>query len=264
MLPAPVTKQETATNQTNPLSAIVGVDVLKWDDCTYRLMSFLCPNCGARHFRVARQSGAFYSLYIPPDHFEASDFEAYCRELHENMQFDRGYILTEVRAIVSERNGTDGITSDGSYLDQLMDFARLRLRALADSGDLKRIEDGSPRSRRDRALMLAFELGYAASDLRLRDYEDAIYEGWRQQEAREQGREAAVRAKERTTRKTRAAIKVAALELYGSQPGLVRNDAATARAIEKLHLPDLCRNGRGIGSAAIQKHLRALRASDAL
>jgi hypothetical protein len=80
-------------------------------------------------------------------------------------------------------------------------------------------------------------------------YEDAIYEGWRLQEGRENGREAARQAKARTTRRTRDAIKAAALDLYKSNPNLVRNDAATARAIEVMRLPDLCRNGQPIGSS---------------
>ncbi len=249
---------ESSGPNNSPLCDVAGVDPIEWDDSSYYLLTFQCPRCSASHYRVSRHSGVFYSLYVPPDDFEPAGSEDFCREIHENMQFDRSYVLDELRALISEHNCSSGIQTDGSYLDQLMDFSRLRLRALNDTGDLARLERGIPKSSRDRAVTLAFELGYAASELRMRPYEAAIVEGWRLQEGREVGREAAALAKQRSTRKTREAIKAAALELYSSHPALSRNDAATAREIEGMHLDALCRNGRAIGSAAIVKHLRAL------
>jgi hypothetical protein len=242
------------------MTPVSGVVAIVLDDSSYELMGFKCPECGRQHYRVARWAGAFFSLYIPPPGFEAEDFPAYCQDLHENLRFDHGEVLTETKALISEHNSRDGIESDGSYLDQLMDFARLRLKALDRTGHLQLIEKGKASSPEELAVVMAFELGYAASELRLKDqYEDAIYEGLRLQEGRETGREAAADAKRRATRQTRDAIRKAALALYEQNPALLRNDAATAREIERQHLPALCRHGQtSIGADAIGKHLRAL------
>jgi hypothetical protein len=179
------------------------------------------------------------------------------------MSIDAKAILQGVRGLLRECNTPHGIQTDGSYLSQLQDFARLRLIQL--KRPLTRLETGEIKTAQERAIVAAFELGFAASELRMKDvYEDAIYEGWRLQEGRDNGREAARQAKARTTRRTRDAIKAAALDLYKSNPNLVRNDAATARAIEVMRLPDLCRNGQPIGSSAIVKHLRNLHRSEKL
>jgi hypothetical protein len=228
------------------------------DECEYVLNAYVCSNCGHTHYRVCRFAGAFYSAYLPPDDFEPAGFEDFVRDIHETMSLDARPILADVRGLLNECNSRWGIETDGSYLSQLQDFARLRLKLLR--GPLSRIEGEGPMKAQDKLILAAFELGFAASELRLKDgYEDAIFEGWRLQEGREHGREAAAVAKAKQTKTTRAAIKTAARALHADDPELARNDAATARVIASMHLPALCRHGQtSIGSAAIVKHLRAL------
>lgn len=234
------------------------------DDSEYVLNVYVCSRCGRTHYRVCRFAGAFYSAYLPPDDFEPSHFEDFVRSIHGTMSLDVRAILSEVRGLLNECNSRMGIETDGSYLSQLEDFARLRMGQLA--RPLARLEQAEPRTSWDRAILAALELGFAASELRMKDtYEDAIFEAWRLQEGRENGRKAAAIAKERITRKTRDAIESAALDLYQANPGLVRNDSATARAIEEMQLPALCRHGQtSIRSSAIVKHLRALHKADRL
>ena len=251
---------ESGGGERAVLEPVPQIPPISIDDCVYELAEFKCPECGDTHYRVARFSGAFSSVYIPPPGFAPAAFASFCRDLHRNLHLDPRAILAETSELIDRYHTPSGLVSDGSYLNQLIDFARMRMQQLGRLGLLAPLARGQADSESQLAALAGFELGYAASELRLKDaYEDVIFEGSRLQEGREAGREAAAQAKRRTTARTRDAICKAARSLYADDPSLARNDAATSRAIEGMHLPALCRGGSvSIGHDAIAKHLRAL------
>jgi hypothetical protein len=60
--------------------------------------------------------------------------------------------------------------------------------------------------------------------------------------------------------RSREAIVRAAKALYQTRPELIRNDTQTARAIQKMRLPELQRGyDHQLGLDAITKHLRSAR-----
>jgi hypothetical protein len=210
-------------------------------------------------YRIVRQAGAAYSSYFVPEDFSPEDFEGFVDCIHDTMALDSAAILELVRYELGKVNSSSGIEVDGTYLSQLLDYARLRLRTLRDGGHLDGLMTPNFAGERDPMVLAAFELGFAASELRLLEYEDALVEGVCLQEGREVGRAAAARAKAEQTRRTRTAILRAASSAYAADPDLMRNDAATARRIAAMKLKELCRHGQSIGQEAIVKHLRSLR-----
>lgn len=113
----------------------------------------------------------------------------------------------------------------------LLDYARLRLSRLKKRGLLNDLmnTNESPKEEHREDVIAAFEFGFAAAELRLKDvFEDAILEGFRLQEGREFGLAAARDARIRLGNKRRKAVTRAAKDLYNESPELLRNDNKTA------------------------------------
>jgi hypothetical protein len=118
----------------------------------------------------------------------------------------------------------------------------------------------------DDDLVAAFTLGYLASENWWTiNHEDAVFEGYRQREAREVGRPRAVDARLRIGRRSRQAVVNAARKLYEKESRLRRNDSKAAALIAQLKLPELRKHdGTYLGNDAIVKHLRAARGANSL
>jgi hypothetical protein len=151
-----------------------------------------------------------------------------------------------------------------NYRIRTLDRARLILKRFSAEGKLEYLQTRADSI--DDDLIASFTLGYLASENWWRtNHEDAVFEGYRQQEAREIGRPLAVDARLRIGRRSRQAVTNAAKEIYRKQPKLRRNDSRTATLIVQLKLHELRKHdGTYLGEDAIIKHLRAARDADAL
>jgi hypothetical protein len=101
----------------------------------------------------------------------------------------------------------------------------------------------------------------AAAEHRLKDtYEDYISDGMAMANWRKEGLPAARAERLRQGQRSRTAILKAAKTLYAKDPALIRNDTMTARAIQRLRLPELQKgHDQQLGIDAITKHLREAR-----
>ena len=243
------------------------IDEIQIMDRTYNLAVAPCKNCGEMHYKVARWAGYSYSLYSLPNDFDPKQFATFVDNVEDTMLINYADIMHSLRHNIDMVNDPEqGIENDGSYLSILMDYARLRASHLQKRGLLTALfsEPAIPKNKTEEDVINAFELGFSAAELRLKDvYEDAIFEGFRLQEGREVGLPAAREARIRRGRKSRKAVIRAAKELYKKTPDLLRNDSETGRRIEAQNLTNLRKSdGTYIGAEAIVKHLRQARKDD--
>jgi hypothetical protein len=217
---------------------------------------------------IGRTDGARISCFqIPKDKID--NIELLVDELHESFAIDAAAILGALKDSISDITASDGyprFLTDGlsNYRIRSLDRARLLLKRFENEGKLVHLESHADNI--DDDLVGAFLLGYLASEnWWIVNHEDAVFEGYRQQEAREIGRPLAVDARLRIGRRSRQAVVKAAREIHHKEPKLRRNDSQTAQRIARLNLPPLRKNdGTYLGEEAIIKHLRAARENNLL
>ena len=151
---------------------------------------------------------------------------------------------------------------DGSFASRLLEYGRQRVLKLQRLGLFNvLLSTDAPKNRPQEAVRTAFELGMAATEHRWTDeFEDYLFDGMAMADWRKAGLPAARAERLRQGKRTRTAILKAAKTLYAKDPALIRNDTMTARAIQRLKLPELQKGGgQQLGIDAITKHLRAAR-----
>lgn len=234
------------------------------EDRTYDLHTRgTCACCGQQLFEVWRWAGAIFSRYILENNFDVDQFESYVQGLDREFLECSADLLASFRQELGKINSENGIKSDGSYAFRLAEYGRQRVIALQslESFDLL-LSREKPNDDHGKAVMAAFELGFAAAYHRMMiNYEDYVYDGIAMEEWRTAGLPKAREERLRQGAKTRAEIVSAAKSLYRSNPLLVKNDTETARRILQMRLPALRRGNNGqVSVDAITRHLRASRA----
>jgi hypothetical protein len=213
-------------------------------------------------FQIWRWTGALFSRYIVVNNFDPEEFEPYVQHLDEQFLESSAELLDDFHREINKINSKEGIQDDGSYAFRLAEYGRQRAITLQGlkSFDLL-LNRNKPVRNRQKAVMAAFELGFAAALHRMIiNYEDYIYAGISMEEWRTAGLPRAREERLRQGAKTRAEIVSAAKRLYRSDPLLVRNDTETARRILEMRLPGLRRgDNRQVSVDAITRHLRASR-----
>jgi hypothetical protein len=249
-------------------SSVQIVRTLKREGITYDFYTRPCSCCGEILYFIARTDGARISCFQISEH-KADEIERVIEELHESFAIDIKVLINCLKTTMDEITSKDDFPrflADelSNYRIRTLDRARLILNRFSGEGKIEYLEANADSI--DDDLVAAFTLGYLASENWWTiNHEDAIFEGYRQQEAREVGRPLAVDARLRIGRKSRQAVINAARELYKKEPRLRRNDSKAAALIAQLKLPELRKHdGTYLGNEAIIKHLRAARDADAL
>ena len=235
---------------------------LQIQDRHYTLYSRPCKECGEPVLMIVRWAGASFSRYLLPHHADADDFEALAHSMDESLLNQSSDLIRDFHSLLQEVNGPVGMHIDGSFASRLLEYGRQRLIKLQQLGFLNvLISTEAPKTRPQEAVRAAFELGMAAAEHRLIDaYEDYLYDGMAMSEWREEGLPKARAERLRQGERSRTAILNAAKTLYAKDPTFTRNDMNTARAIQRLHLPELQKGcGQQLGLDAITKHLREAR-----
>ena len=221
-----------------------------------------CSCCGQEMFEIWRWAGALFSRFVLVNDFDADVFDDYVQQLDEQFLESSAEILSYFNNEICKINSEEGIKDDGSYAFRLAEYGRQRVIALQQlkSFDVLLSRD-KPADNQGKAVMAAFELGFAAALHRMMiNYEDYVWDGIAMEEWRTAGLPKAREERLRQGAKTRAEIVSAAKRLYRSDPILVRNDTETARRILDMRLPALQRgNNQQVGIDAITRHLRASR-----
>src|SRR5574337_1034887 len=218
------------------------------EDRTYELLRRgVCSCCDQQMFEVWRWAGAIYSRYILRNNFDPDGFEDYVRDLDQEFLECSADLLGDFHHELGKINSKNGIQDDGSYAFRLAEYGRQRAMTLQSLGnfDLLLSRD-KPNDDQGKAVMAAFELGFAAAfHRRMINYEDYVYDGIAMEEWRTAGLPKAREERLRQGAKTRAEIVGAAKSLYRSNPLLVKNDTETARRILQMRLPALRRGANG-------------------
>jgi hypothetical protein len=230
---------------------------------TYDLYTKLCSCCEKIIYFIARTDGARISCFqISKERSE--NVEEVIDELHESFAIDTKALINSLDTTIDEITSKDDFPrflTDGlsNYRIRTLDRARLIMKRFSVEGKLDYLVANADSI--DDDLVAAFTLGYLASENWWTiNHEDAVFEGYRQREAREAGRPRAVDARRRIGRRSRQAVVNAARKLYEKESRLRRNDSKAAALIAQLKLPELRKHdGTYLGNDAIVKHLRAAR-----
>jgi hypothetical protein len=256
---------DTISSET---SSVRVVRTFKREGVTYDFYTRACSCCGELMYFVGRTDGARVSCFQISE-AKAGNVDQVIDELHESFAIDVKSLIncltTTLDEITSEDDCPRFLAAElSNYRIRTLDRARLILKRFSAEGKLESLEANADSI--DDDLTAAFTLGYLASENWWTiNHEDAVFEGYRQQEAREIGRPLAVDARLRIGRKSRQAVINAARELYKKEPRLRRNDSKAAALIAQLKLPAMRKHdGTYLGNEAIIKHLRAARDNDAL
>ncbi len=213
-------------------------------------------------FEVWRWSGASFSRYKTPQNFTAEEFDYFVELIDEQLLQSSSELLEEFHAKLRNRNSKEGIDADYSYAFRLLEYGRQKTSALGKMKYLRVLTSkDAPRNKKEEAIRLSFELGYAAAEFRLIEvYEDYVHDGIAMSEWRHAGLPKAREERLRQGMRTRKEVLAAAKRLYAENPSLIRNNSETAREILKLNLPAM-QKGRGqqLSVDAITRHLRAVR-----
>ena len=235
---------------------------LQIQDRHYTLHSYPCKNCGEPVLSIVRISGASFSRYFLPHDADENDFEFFVQSMDETLLDQSLDLLREFHIKLQEVNSELGMHIDGSFASRLLEYGRQRILKLQRLGLFNvLLSTDAPKNRPQEAVRTAFELGMAAAEHRLIDtYEDYLFDGMAMSDWREEGLPKARAERLRQGQQSRKAILEAAKTLYAKDPTLTRNDTKTARAIQRLELPDLQKGcGQQLGIDAITKHLREAR-----
>ena len=231
------------------------------DDREYSLHTFNCPDCQEEGYRIYRITGIQSSCFILPSNFDPCQFEGLCVEIDEDLLQCAADLVMDFYQDLNKVNSASGIHIDGTYSSRLLEYGRtrvIRLRKL-DAFDAL-ISKDKPNCSFAVALQSAFEFGFAAGQYAATKHsEDLFWEGVFARKAREEGQARARDALIKKGQKTRQIVIKAAQAVYAANPELMRNDAAAARAVQKLDWPDLRPNGKILSQDSITKHLRETR-----
>jgi hypothetical protein len=235
---------------------------LQIQDRHYSLCSYPCKKCGEPVLSITRIAGASVARYFLPHNADEDDFEFFAQSMDETLLNQSSDLLRDFHSKLQEVNSELGMHIDGSFASRLLEYGRQRVLKLQRLGLFDALlATGAPKNRPQEAVRTAFELGMAAAEHRLIDtYEDYLLDGMAMADWREEGLPAARAERLRQGQRSRTAILKAAKSLYEKDPTLIRNDARTARAIQRLEFPELEKGyGHQLGIDAITKHLREAR-----
>ena len=222
----------------------------------------ICSCCGQEMFEIWRWAGAIFSRFVLVNNFDPANFDDYVQQLDEQFLESSAELLSYFHNEIQKINSEQGIKDDGSYAFRLAEYGRQRVITLQQlrKFDLL-LSREKPATNHGKAVMAAFELGFAAALHRMMvNYENYVWDGIAMEDWRTAGLPKAREERLRQGAKTRSEIVNAAKRLYQSDPLLVRNDTETARRILKMRLPALQRgNSQQVSIDAITRHLRASR-----
>jgi hypothetical protein len=237
-------------------------------EVSYTFYSKPCSCCSQLLYFISRVDGARISCFQIAEE-KTEHLDAVIDELHLSFAVDVSNILRALENSIGDVTSSDAFTRFiaedlSNYRIRALDRARLILKKFSAEGKLDYLEQNADSL--DDDFVASFVLGYLASEnWWIINHEDAVFEGYRQQEARKAGRPLAVHARLRIGRRSRLAVINAAKEIYAKEPRLRRNDSKTAVQIASLKLPHLRKtDGTYLGEQAIIKHLRVARNSDQL
>jgi len=249
-------------------SSVTIGESFKREGVSYQFYTKPCSCCNNLLYFIGRIDGARISCFQISEQ-KTADLQSVVDELHESFAVDVRNILETLKNTISDITANDGhprFHTEGlsNYRIRTLDRARFILNRFDAAGKLDYLEKNADSV--DDDFVASFILGYLASEnWWLVNHEGAVFEGYRQQEAREAGRPLAVDARLRIGRRSRVAVINAAKEIYGKEPRLRRNDSKTAALIASLKLPQLRKtDGTHLGEHAIIKHLRVARNSGQL
>jgi hypothetical protein len=249
-------------------SSVQLLRTLKREGVTSDLYTRPCSCCEQLLYFVGRTDGARISCFQITEE-KADNAEQVIDELHESFAIDIKALIDCLKTTLEEITSKDDFPrflADelSNYRIRTLDRARLILNRFSAEGKLEYLEANADSI--DDDLVAAFTIGYLSSENWWTiNHEDAVFEGYRQKEAREAGRPLAVDARLRIGRRSRQAVINAARELYKKESRLRRNDSKAAALIAQLKLSELCKHdGTYLGTEAIIKHLRAARDANAL
>lgn len=197
----------------------------KREGVTYDLYTKPSSCCEKLIYFIGRTDGARISCFqISKERSE--NVEEVINELHESFAIDTMGLISCLWTTIDEITSKDDFPR--FYADQLsnyristLDRARLIMKIFNAEGKLDYLVANADSM--DDDLVAAFTLGYLASEnWRTINHEDAVFEGYRQREAREAGRPRAVDARLRIGRRSRQAVVNAARKLYEKEPRLRR------------------------------------------
>jgi hypothetical protein len=232
-------ESDTTTSET---SSVQLLRTLEREGVTYDLYTRPCSCCSELLYVVGRTDGARISCFQITKE-KADDAEHVIDEIHESFAIDITALLNCLKTTLNEITSEDDFPrflSDGlsNYRIRTLDRARLILKRFSAEGKLEYLETKADSI--DDDLVAAFTLGHLASENWWTiNHEEAVFEGYRQIEAREAGRPLAVDARLRIGRRSRQAVINAARELYKKESRLRRNDSKAAALIAQLKLPAL-------------------------
>jgi hypothetical protein len=249
-------------------SSVQIVRTIEREEVTYDFFTRPCSCCDELLYFIARTDGAKISCFQISEE-NTDNIDKVIDELHESFLIDIKALINCLKTTIDEITSKDDFPrfladEISNYRIRTLDRARLILNRFSAEGKLEYLEANADSI--DDDLVAAFTLGYLASENWWTvNHQEAVFEGYRQKEAREAGRPLAVDARLRIGRRSRQAVINAARELYKKESRLRRNDTRAAALIVQLKLPELRKHdGTYLGNEAIVKHLRAARDADAL
>jgi len=214
----------------------------KREGVTYDLYTKQCSCCEELLYFIGRTDRARISCFqISKERSE--NVEEVIDELHENFAIDTKSLINCLGTTIDEITSKDGyprflVDQLSNYRIRTLDRARLIMKRFSVEGKLDYLVANADSI--DDDLVAAFILGYLASEnWWTTNHEDAVFEGYRQREAREAGRPRAVDARLRIGRRSRQAVVNAARKLYEKESRLRWNDSKAAALISQLKLPEL-------------------------
>lgn len=185
-------------------------------DRQYELVQRLCPRCETVHFEIFRFSGASFSRYHLDETFEEDDFDIFVDNIDEMLLQSAADLIEDFLRALIDKNSEHGIEADWTFAFRLLEYGRHRTSALSKMGMLDAIiSRAEPRTKAERAVRAAFELGMATAEHRLLDtYEHYLWDGMALSDWRETGLPMARAERLRCGKITHTAVVGAARRLY--------------------------------------------------
>jgi hypothetical protein len=232
-------ENDTATPTRSSVELVI---TNKREGVTYDLYTKPCSCCEKIIYFIGRTDGARISCFqISKERSE--NVEEVIDEIHERFAIDTKGLISCLETTIDEITSKDDFPRFfaehlSNYIIRTLDRARLISKRFSAEGKLEYLVGNADSI--DDDLVAAFTLGYLASENWWTiNHEDAVFEGYRQREAREVGRPRAVDARLRIGRRSRQAVVNAARKLYEKESRLRRNDSKAAALIAQLKLPEL-------------------------
>lgn len=231
------------------------------DGAQYDLWSFKCPECSNWHRKIYCSRGARFSNYKVNDDWSREDIINFIENLDEHHNWSAYDYLEYFKTHLDTLNSvSDGIKVDDKIAFLELEYSRQRAVTLQKLGYLEALSYTDPEDDVHRAIQAAYELGVANARYNFFSiHEDSIFQAWQMENYRNEGRPAAVAARQKIGRLSKNTIKKAAIKLLKDEPSLMRNLSEITRRIEKQKLHDLKKSdGTYLGFDAIYKHLSTL------